>query len=95
MGQEGVSLGLPGDQRIINVYHDMSQYLSLTCVTLRLGPLDVQRQKLHLGAVKTLEMGLDGCLAHKLVNGDNAEHRGLPHTALNIVISLKKYGGQD
>ena len=52
----------------------MSEYLSFTCVTLRLGPLDVQRQQLHLGAVETLQMGLDGSLAHKLVNGDNAEH---------------------
>ena len=73
----------------------MSEYLSFTCVTLRLGPLDVQRQQLHLGAVKTLEMGLDSCLAHKLMNGDNAEHRGLPHTALNIVISLKQENVMD
>ena len=39
-------------------------------------------------------MGLEVGLAHQLVDGHDAEHGGLPHTALNVVIRLgemKKY----
>ena len=63
-------------------------HVSHTCVALSLRPLDVQRKQLHLGPVEALEVRLDRALAHQLVNGHDAEDRGLPHTALNIVISL-------
>ena len=33
-------------------------------------------------------MGLEVGLAHQLVDGHDAEHGGLPHTALNVVIRL-------
>ena len=58
-------------------------------VALSLGPLDVERQQLHLGAVEDLQVGLERVLPHQLVEGHYAEHGGLPHTALHIVIGLK------
>ena len=62
----------------------------LTCVALSLGTLDVQGEQLHLGAIETLQVGLDGALPHQLVNGHDAEHGGLPHTTLHIVIGLQQ-----
>ena len=46
----------------------------LTGVALSLGSLDVEGEELHLGAIETLEVGLDGALTHQLVDGDDAEH---------------------
>ena len=57
-------------------------------VTLSLSPLDVERQQFHLGAIQTLQVRLERILPHQLVEGHYAEHRGLPHTALHIVVRL-------
>jgi len=61
-------------------------------VALGLGPLDVEGEQLHLGSVETLEVGLDGGLAHQLVDGHDAEHGGLPHAALHVIIRLEEAG---
>ena len=57
-------------------------------VALSLRSLDVERQQLHLGAVETLQVRLERVLPHQLVEGHYAENRGLPHTALYIVVRL-------
>ena len=74
--------------RYYHIYnHDILR--KLTGVALSLGPLDVEGQQLHLGSVETLEVGLDGGLAHQLVDGHDAEHGGLPHAALHVVVRLQ------
>ena len=87
MGQDGVSLGLPEMMHHEKDNHDMLR--KLTGVALSLGPLDVEGEQLHLGSVETLEVRLDGGLAHQLVDGHDAEHGGLPHAALHVVIRLQ------
>ena len=88
MGQDGVSLGLPGMMHHEKDNPDTDILIKLTGVALSLGPLDVEGEQLHLGSVETLEVGLDGGLAHQLVDGHDAEHGGLPHAALHVVIRL-------
>ena len=87
MGQDGVSLGLP--EMLHHEKDDHEMLRKLTGVALSLGPLDVEREQLHLGSVETLEVGLDGGLTHQLVDGHDAEHGGLPHAALHVVVGLK------
>ena len=87
MGQDGVSLGLP--EMMHHEKEDDEMLRKLTGIALSLGPLDVEGEQLHLGSVETLEVGLDGGLAHQLVDGHDAEHGGLPHAALHVVIRLQ------
>ena len=61
---------------------------TVTCIRLSLSSLDVEGQEFHLGSIEAVQVGLEVGLAHQLVDGHDAEHGGLPHTALNVVICL-------